>query len=185
MPLSEEKIKKNTKKYFETGLEKGFLNDALIAFLGQKFITAPATLSSDQNNSFEGGLVEHILLTTKYAISINDALPEEERVNKDSLIKVCFLYQIGKAFMFEPNTSDWHLNKGINYQFSKTNPPLSVSQLSIYYAISNGISLSEEEYTAIANFDSESNQVKYHNSRLGDLLKAGSTFAIHREKQNK
>jgi hypothetical protein len=185
MALSEEKIKKNTKKYLETGLAKGFINDELINLLGQTFISAPASLSSDQNNSFEGGLIDHLLLTTKYAVSINDSLPEDERVDKDSLIKVCLLYQIGKTFMFEKQTSEWHLNKGINYSFYKQNPPLKVSQLSLYYLSLCGIKLTIEEYTAIANFDVEDQQVKYHNSRLGDLLRAGNTFAIHKEKQNK
>jgi hypothetical protein len=182
MVLDKDKITRNTKKYFDTATKKGFMTEELTAFLGTDFMTAPASTRKEFNNSFEGGLIDHLLQVTKYAVSFNSALPETEQVDVDSLIKVCFLHQIGKSKLFKKQTSQWHLDKGINYDFNNNLISMRVSERSIYYATSNGVSFTEEETAAILNFDkTDDKQSELHNTTLGDLLKMASTFAIKHE----
>jgi hypothetical protein len=47
---------------------------------------------------------------------------------------------------------------------------MRVSERSAYYAWSNGIELSEEEFAAITFLIKDDKMAEYHNSMLGDLL---------------
>ncbi len=187
MALTPERILANTKKYFDTTLKINAMNSDLMAFLGESFIAAPASHMKDYNNAFEGGLIEHLLKVTSYAVLINKSLPEDEQVDHNSLVKVCLLHQIGKANLYKPCTSDWHIkNQGKMYEFNETLVPMRVSERSILYLMSHGVELSELEYTAILNFDkTDDKMAELHNSMLGDLLKMGSVLAIKNEKKNK
>jgi hypothetical protein len=184
MPLEQEKIVANTKKYFDTATKLGIMNTEFMTFLGEAFIKAPASTMESLHNSFEGGLIDHLLRVASYAIKFNDALPEDERVDKNSLLKVCLLHQIGKANLYTPCTSEWHRkNQGKMYEFNEKLTSMRVSERSAYYALSHGIKLTEEEYAAILFFDkTDDKMVEYHNSTLGDLLKVGNLFAIKNEK---
>jgi len=187
MSLEQEKIVANTKKYFDTATKLGFMNNELMTFLGESFIKAPATTMTNLNNAFEGGLIDHLLNVTKYAVLINDSLPEDEKVDKNSLIKICLLHQIGKANLYAPCTSEWHRkNQGKMYEYNEDLTSMRVGERSVYYAVSHGIKLTEEEYTAILNFDKvDDKMAEFHNSMLGDLLKMGSVLAIKHEKKTK
>ena len=150
MALEQNKIIENTTKYFETCKKLGFMTDELMVFLGENFIKAPATSMADYHNAFEGGLVDHLLRVAKYAVNVNNTLPESERVNQDSLVKVCLLHQIGKANLYKPCTSEWHRkNQGKMYEFNDDVVSMRVSERSLYYALSYGIKFTEEEFSAI------------------------------------
>lgn len=183
--MTQEQILKNTKKYFETANKYGFMTEELTAFLGESFIKAPASSMTIHNNAFEGGLILHLLKTAKYAVGFNNSLPEDERVTESSLLKVCLLHQIGKANLYKPCTSEWHRkNQGKMYEFNEDITSMRVGERSIYYAVSNGVKFTEEEYSAILNFDkTDDKMVEFHNSTLGDLLKSASVFAIKSEKK--
>ena len=185
MSLKQEKIISNTKKYFETATKLGFMTEELMSFLGESFIKAPASSMSDFHNAFEGGLIDHLLNVTKYAVLINKSLSVDEQVEQSSLVKVCLLHQIGKAKLYVPCTSEWHRkNQGKMYEFNKELTSMRVGERSVYYAMSHGITLSETEYSAILNFDKNDDKMsEYHNSMLGDLLKMGSILAIKNEKK--
>lgn len=187
MSLDQNQIVANTKKYFETATKIGFLTPELQSFLGTDFIKAPASTATNLHNAFEGGLIAHLLNVTKYAVMFNNALPENERVDQNSLIKVCLLHQIGKAKLYLPNPSEWHkTNLGKMYNFNEEITSMRVSDRSVIYAMSNGVRLSEEEAQAILFFDREDEKMaEYHNSRLGDLLKVANLFAIKNEKDAK
>lgn len=187
MSLDKEKIIANTKKYFETATKLGFMNDDLMTFLGNSFIDAPASSMTAYHNAFDGGLIDHLLKVTTYSIKINDSLPENERVDKNSLIKVCLLHQIGKAKLYLPCQSEWHRTKqGKLYEFNNELISMRVGERSVYYAISNGIKFTEEEYIAIINFDkNDDKQSEFHNSMLGRILKMGSELAIQHELKHK
>jgi hypothetical protein len=185
MSLNKEKIVSNTKKYFETATKLNFMNDEFMNFLGEAFIKAPAATMASLHNAFEGGLIDHLLNVTKYAVLINDSLPEDERVDKNSLVKVCLLHQIGKANLYKECTSEWHRkNQGKMYEFNEDLVPMRIGERSIYYALSHGVKLTEEEYSAILNFDKvDDKMAEYHNSMVGDLLKMGAILAIKHEKK--
>lgn len=187
MSLEQKKIIDNTKKFFDTATKLGFMNEGLMAFLGEDFIKAPASTMSDYHNAFEGGLIDHLLNVAKYAVNINNSLPDDEKVDKTSLLKVCLLHQIGKAKLYTPCTSDWHRkNQGKMYEFNEDLTSMRVGERSAFYAQSHGITLTEEEYSAILNFDKNDDKMSdYHNSMVGDLLKMGSLLAIKNEQKNK
>lgn len=180
--LSPEVIASNTKKYFKSAEAYGFMNNELMTFLGMDFIKAPATSMADLHNSFEGGLIDHLLKVTKYAVGINEYHPV--KLEKASLVKVCLLHQIGKAKIYTPCTSEWHIkNQGKNYDYVDV-VSMRVGERSAYYAMSYGIKLTEEEYQAIVNFDKDDTdkQAKYHTTWLGELLRIANTMAIAEEK---
>jgi len=188
MSLEKEKIVANTKKYFETATKLGFMNEELMKFLGESFIKAPASSMSEYHNAFEGGLIDHLLRVASYAVKINNALPDDEKVDQNSLLKVCLLHQIGKANLYVECTSEWHRkNQGKMYDFNQNITSMRVGERSVYYALSHGISLTEEEYTAIIFFDKMDDKMsEFHNSMVGEILKMGSVFAIkHSQKKNK
>jgi len=175
MSIDKTRIIGNAKKYFDTATKNGFMTDDLMTFLGQDFIEAPATI--DSYNNFEGGLIEHILRTAAYAVKINNSLSDEEKVDQTSLLKVCLLHQIGKSKMFVPCQSEWHRkNLGRMYEFREKDVVMKTGELSIYYAISHGVTLTEEEFKTIMSFDGE------NNTMLGDLLKIGNMLAIRYSK---
>lgn len=185
MSLEQTKIIANAKKYFDTANNLGFMTPELTSFLGQDFIKAPASTSENLHNAFEGGLIDHLLKVTSYAVKFNNTLSESEKVNQTSLIKVCLLHQIGKTKLYVPNESEWHRkNLGKNYNFNEDLLSMRVSDRSIFYAVSNGVTFTEEEYQAIMLFDREDDkQAEFHNSTLGDLLKMANLFAIKSEKK--
>ena len=184
--LEQTKILDNTKKYFETATKIGFMNEELMKFLGQEFIAAPASSMADYHNAFEGGLIDHLLKVAKNAVNVNNTLPENKRVNQDSLIKVCFLHQIGKTNLYKPCTSEWHRkNQGKMYEFNENLVSMRVSERSLYYAMSHGIKFTEEEFSVIMSYDKTDDKMsEYHNSMLGILLKIGNTLAINLSKND-
>lgn len=187
MSLEQEKIVANTKKYFETATKHGFMNDELMSFLGEEFIKAPASTMESLNNAFEGGLIDHSLRVAQYAVKINNSLPDDEKVEQTSLLKVCLLHQIGKANLYKECDSEWHRkNQGKMYEFREDLVSMRVSERSVYYALSHGITLTQDEFSAIIKFDKTDDKMsEYHNTMLGDLLKMGNTLAIKHEKSRK
>jgi hypothetical protein len=178
--LEQTKILENTKKYFETATKIGFMNEELMKFLGQEFIAAPASSMTDYYGAFEGGLINHLLKVAKHAVNVNNTLPEDERVNHNSLVKVCLLHQIGKAKLYKLCTSEWHRkNQGKMYEFNENLVSMRVGERSLYYAMSHGVKFTEEEYSAIMFYDKNDDKMAdFHNSLLGELLKIGNNLAI-------
>lgn len=185
MSLTKEKILKNAKKFNETGVKHGFINDELMDLLGPEFIGAPACTTTNLYNAYEGGLIQHILNTTKYAVSINEMLPAEKQVPSQSLIKVCFLHQIGKAKMFVPQPSTWHQeNKGEMFMFNNDLLSMTVSERSVFYAMSANVSLSEDEVFAMYNYndDFSTRPMKTIGEKLAAILKVANQLSIIEEK---
>jgi HD superfamily phosphodiesterase len=163
------------------------MNEELMKFLGESFIKAPASTMTDLHNAFEGGLIDHLLRVASYAVKFNNALPDDEKVDQTSLLKVSLLHQIGKANLYKPCESEWHRkNQGKMYEFNDEISSMRVGERSIYYAMSHGVTLTEEEYSAILNFDkTDDKMAEYHNSTIGDLLKTAALFAVKHEKNKK
>ena len=183
--LTDEQIKKNAKKFFETGEKYGFMNDTLVDLLTPDIIGAPATIGKNFYNAFDGGLIKHILTLTKYAVAINEMLPDTKRVDKNTLVKVCFLHQIGKAKMFAEQTSQWHKdNRGEMFTFNDELLSMNAAERSVYYATTAGIELSEDEMFAIFNYreDFSTRPIEKLGERFAALLRAANITAIIEEK---
>lgn len=183
-----EKIIKNRDKFEKTYNSNEIFTESLLKFLGENLYTAPASNMESMYNAFPGGLIDHILKVTKYAVVLNDSLPENLRVDKKSIIKVCFLHQIGKTFLFKFCESEWHRkNTGKMYDFNEDLVSMKVGERSAYYALSYGVTLTEEEYQSIINFDKseDDKQSKWYGSILSTLLRQANELSIIECKKNK
>jgi hypothetical protein len=180
MSLTKDEIIKNARIYFKTAEKYGFMTDSLIKFLGENFIKAPLFPSQSQCNAFEVGLIDHILRVTKYAIALNDLIePQENKSPKESIVKICFLYQIGRAHLYKRTSNE----RGILYEY---NPmiTMNICERSLFYALNNGVSLDEKEYASIISFDNPATeQMKWYNTIMGDILKMANTLAIKEEEK--
>jgi len=181
-----EKILKNKEIFLEKNKLYGILTQELLDFLGEDLVTAPASSMTSLHNAFPGGLIDHILKTTKYAIGINKLLLQNNEVDAHSIVKVCFLHQIGKTFLYKWNESEWHRkNQGKIYEYNEELVSLKIGERSAFYALKYGVELTEEEYQAIINYDKsdDDKQSKWYGCTLSTILKQANELAIIEEKQ--
>jgi hypothetical protein len=176
-----DKVLKNKEKFLETNEKYGVLSVELLKYLGEDLFTAPASNMESMYNATPGGLVDYILTVTKYGINLNSILPTKLQVDVETIIKVCFLHQIGKTYLFNFCTSEWHRNNlGKNYEYNEELISMRVSERSIYYCMDNNVKLTEEEYQAIINYDKgdDDKQSKWYGTILSSLLKQANDLAI-------
>ena len=176
-----DKIEKNKEKFLETSVKHQIFNEELLSFLGEDLFTSPASNMESMYNAFPGGLIDYLLKVTKYSIYINNCLPEKLRTDQSSVIKVCFLHQIGKTKLFKFCESEWHRkNQGKMYEFNEDLVSMRIGERSIYYCMENGVKLNEEEYQAIVNYDKsdDDKQSKWYSSSLSTILRQGNELAI-------
>tara|TARA_R110000868_G_scaffold292682_2_gene553202 strand:- start:358 stop:933 length:576 start_codon:yes stop_codon:yes gene_type:complete len=181
LTLTADTIKANASKYFKTAEKYGFMTPELMDFLGLDIIKSPATTKLDSYNAYDGGLIDHLLNVTAYALKLNDIVPDHLQVDRASLIKVCLLHQIGKIKMFYPNPSKWHReNQGKMYEFTEDLVSMKVGERSAFYAMNYGVKLSEVEYQAIMNYDKDDTdrQAKWHSEPLAIILRQAHDLAI-------
>tara|TARA_R110000772_G_scaffold17946_1_gene49830 strand:- start:66737 stop:67288 length:552 start_codon:yes stop_codon:yes gene_type:complete len=182
--ISKEKIKKNFQKFNETAIKYGVMNDDLLELLGVEFIGAPCSTKESTYNAYEGGLVQHILTTTKHAVLINNSLPEDKQVDQKTLIRVCLLHQIGKAPMFIEQDSSWHKDRGEMYKFDNDQLSFKVAERSVYYAMKSGIELTENEVYGIFNYNSDfaSRPLNGEAERVAAIVRTAQLVAAIAEK---
>lgn len=176
-----EKIIKNKEKFTKTNETYNILSENLLEFLGEDLYSAPASNMESMYNAFPGGLIDYILTVTKYGINLNDILPESQRVDKKSIIKVCFLHQLGKVKLYKFCDSEWHRkNQGKMYDFNEELVSMRVGERSAYYSLRYGVELSDEEYQSILNYDKtdDDKQSKWFGSTLSTLLRLANELAI-------
>lgn len=176
-----EKILKNKEKFNKTNETYNILSENLLEFLGEDLYSAPASNMESMYNAFPGGLIDYILTVTKYGINLNDILPESQRVDKKSIIKVCFLHQLGKVKLYKFCESEWHRkNQGKMYDFNEDLVSMRVGERSAYYSLRYGVELSDEEYQSILNYDKtdDDKQSKWYGSTLSTILRLANELAI-------
>ena len=184
--LDKVKLEKNVKKFEEVNGKYNIFTNDLMDFLGQDFFLAPASPMKDMNNAFPGGLLDHSIKVAKYAVYLNNSLPEFMKEPLESVLKVSFLSEICKTHLFKPCTSEWHMkNQGKYFEYNEDLVSMSVGERSVYYAMSNGVKLTDDEYQSILNHDKseENKQVRWYTSKLGQLLKQATDLAILEEKE--
>jgi hypothetical protein len=181
MSITKEKMTKNAIKFNATGIKYNVINDKLLEMLGVEFISAPCSTSDKLYNAYEGGLIAHILETTKQAIMVNNSLPEEKQVDLHSLIRVCMIHQIGKAQMFLKQDNEWFIkNKGEHFKFNDMLLSMKTGERSTFYALKAGIDLTEHEVFAIYNqdFDFGHRKLTSKGEKLAAILKVANLIAI-------
>lgn len=182
-------MEKNKEKFLETNLKYGIFTAELADFLGEAFYTSPASPALDMYGCYPGGLLDHLMKVCKYSIQLNALLPEAIRVDVNQIIKVVFLAQIGKVFLFKPNENEWRRNvQGKMYDYRDDEMiVMTVGERSAYYANKYGVKLTEEEYQAIVNSDKEGTErsVRWVSTPLSHIIKLGFEMAVLEEKHDK
>ena len=123
MELSKEILVSNFSKYKKrlityVGEQEA---ESIIEELGGDDAVMNATYANTDSTglAYDGSFTETVIALTVYAIKINDLLPEEKQVSKESIAKVALLSQIGKVLLFKPQTNDWRRkNLGENYSYA-------------------------------------------------------------------
>lgn len=187
--LTVEKLEKNKIIFQETNRKYNIFTKELEDFLGDDFYIAPATTNMDMYGCYPGGLLQHLKTVSKYAVHINNLLPDNIKQDIGTIIRIVFISQIGKVFLFKPNPNDWErTNRGKMYTYTTDlNVSLRIGERSIYYAFNYGVKLTDEEYQAIINLDKDDTDkmAKYFSSPLSQIIKQGFELAILEEKYGK
>lgn len=174
-------LEKNQKRFIETNQKYNIFTPELEKFLGDDFYKAPASSSSNMIGCYPGGLLHFLIKACSYAIRVNELLPDRLKQPPETIVRVVFLSQIGKVFMFtlkEGGTSNRP------YDFNNDIVRMHVGERSVYYALTHGVKLSEVEYQAIINIekDSDDKQAKYFSEPLTEVIKHGFELAVMDEK---
>ena len=185
--LSEDIILKNYddfKKRLETyvGVEE---TKNLINSLGGDDVVMDASYANltDSGLAYKGSLIESMLNITKYAVKINQLLPENKQANLSSIVKVGLLHHIAKVLLYEPNDNNWEItNRGMVYKYnSELEGALRVGERSTLLSSNAGIKFSELEYEAMRIMDktNDDNYAKYYSSSLSIVIKQANEIVNH------
>lgn len=164
MELKEEFIVKNYAQ-FKRALSEYVgeeFTDKIIKEMGGENVVVYSTFldKADTNLAYQGALVHNILRITAYATKINNILPEEQRVDKNSLVKVCILSHIARAVMFEENDNSWEINnRGMIYKYRETEGALRVGERSILMAMNCGVKFTPTEFEAMRIMDQKPDDI--------------------------
>lgn len=191
--LSEDIILKNYddfKRRLETyvGVEE---TNNLINSLGGDDVVMDASYANltDSGLAYKGSLIESMLNITKYAVKINQLLPENKQANLNSIVKVGLLHHIAKVLLYEPNDNNWEItNRGMVYKYnSELEGALRVGERSTLLSSNAGIKFSELEYEAMRIMDktNDDNYAKYYSSSLSIVIKQANEIVNHIYKINK
>lgn len=184
--LTEQQLEKNKNFFLKTNEKYGIMTESLLDFLGEDFYIAPASTSSHMVGAYPGGLLQHLIRACKYAINVNDVMPENLKQDVSTIVKCTFLSQIGKVFSYVMNSDEWSIKHGKMYDYRDDTVRLRIGERSVYYALTYGVSLCETEFQSIVNMDkdSEDKMSQYYSEPLTYILKYGFEIATMEEKNN-
>lgn len=180
MELSKEILVSNFSKYKKrlityVGEQEA---ESIIEELGGDDAVMNATYANTDSTglAYDGSFTETVIALTVYAIKINDLLPEEKQVSKESIAKVALLSQIGKVLLFKPQTNDWRRkNLGENYRYAELDGAIRVGERSILIAMNSGVKFTEFEFEAMRIMDKQNenadNYSKYFSGTLSMVIK--------------
>ena len=193
MELSKEILVSNFSKYKKrlityVGEQEA---ESIIEELGGDDAVMNATYANTDNTglAYDGSFTETVIALTVYAIKINDLLPEEKQVSKESIAKVALLSQIGKVLLFKPQTNDWRRkNLGENYTYAELDGAIRVGERSILIAMNSGVKFTEFEFEAMRIMDKQNengdNYSKYFSGTLSMVIKqANEMIEVIKRKQ--
>lgn len=176
-------LEKNQKRFKETNEKYGIFTPELEGFLGDDFYTAPFSSSTNMTGCYPGGLLHFLIRACTYAIKVNDILPVRLKQPVDLIVRVTFLSQIGKTFMFKLKENSGGSQP---YDFNNDMVRLHVGERSVYYALTHGVKLTELEIQAILNIDKDTDKMaKYFSEPLTQVIKHGYALATMEEKDGK
>ena len=173
--ISQELIEKNY-ALFKKKLEPYEVPEELIdAVFGDKLKNASFAINNENGVAYKGSLLNIILRTlTPLALKVAEILGEDVHISQDSLIKVCLLHQISKAFMFVENDNQWEIEKrGMVYKYAEMEAGLKMGMRSLLICSSLDIKFTEDEFEAMTILDraDDDKQAKFYCTPLSTAIK--------------
>jgi len=173
--MTEELKQKNLDIFDKKLRQLGIDTNALFSKYTDRLLNATFTNSNEFGNAYDGSLVEIVLkVLTPYAVRLNELLPEEQRVDKNTLVKVCLLHHIAKAVRIVPNDNQWEIEKrGLLYKYDDTLPSIRTGLHSVSMCFECGIPLTAEEIEAMTVNDRDltDDQARWHSSVMATLVR--------------
>lgn len=173
--ISEEVKEKNLNLFFKKLSQLDVNIDRLSEMLGDQLKEASFTNTNDFGNAYPGSLLEIVLkVLTPYAVKINELLPEEQRVDKNTLVKVCLLHHIAKAVRLVPNNNQWEVEKRLMvYKYDDSQPSIRTGLHSLILAQNAGIGFTAEEAEAMTVNDRDltDDQARWFSSVMSTIVR--------------
>lgn len=151
--------------------------NALLATVGHRFFTAPASSKADWHACYDGGLAYHTLHVAKLMIELREVLPGAKEVPIDSCVLVALIHDLGKIGnaehpYYSPQENQWRRdNLGEFYKVNWDLTPLSVPQRALWWCQAYNVSLTEEEFQAMIAHESDEKRFMFSQNPLLYLLK--------------
>lgn len=178
--LAEELKEKNyllfKKKLEQIGIDTSLFDESIKS----KLINATFSISND-SATYEGSLLETVLrVLTPNAIRINDLLPNELKVETNTLIKISLLIHLSKCEMFMLNDNEWEVEKMNKiFKYAPSTVALKMGMKSLILAQNLGIKFSPTEIEAMTSLDRENDeQLKFFASPLSVVIKQANDLTL-------
>lgn len=176
--ITEEVKEKNydlfLKKLEQIGVETATLDKVY----GEKLMNASFTNSNENGQAYDGSFIEIMLKKlTSYAVRLNELLPEEVRVDKNSLVKVCLLHQIAKSIRLVKNDNLWEIEKrNLLYKYNNNLPAIRTGFHSLLMCTECGINFTLQEAEAMTVNDREmtDEQARWYSSVFSNIVRQAS-----------
>lgn len=169
---------KNLSLFFKKLSQLNVYTECLEKTYGDKLMNGSFTVSNEFGNAYDGSLLEIILkVLTPYAVRLNEMLPEDRRVDKSTLVKICLLHQIAKAIRLVPNDNSWEVDKrGLVYKYDSGQPSIRTGLHSLIMCQNCGIPFTAEEAEAMTVNDRDltDDQARWHSSTMATIIRQAS-----------
>ena len=176
--ITNETKEKNFSLFIKKLSQLGIETERLENNYGEFIKNGSFTNSNEFGNAYEGSLLEIILKTlTPYAVKLNELLPEEKRVDKDTLVKICLLHQLAKSVRLIPNDNAWEIEKRhLTYKYNSELPSIRTGLHSLILCQNSGIEFTTEEAEAMTVNDRDltDDQARWHSSIMATIVRQAS-----------
>lgn len=178
-----EEIKNKNYSLFKKKMETfGVSEEKIDEVFGESLMNATFAMDANSGLAYEGSLLHTVLRTlTPYAIKLNELLPENIKVEQNSLVKVCLLQHLAKTEMFVKNDNSWEIEKlGKLFKFNTKKIALRLGMRSVALAMKLGIVLSDVELEAITIIDKDSNdeQAKFFANPISVIVRQANEITM-------
>lgn len=173
--ITDEIKNKNYELYLKKLSQAGVDATMFAGKFGEKIKDASFTNINDFGNAYQGSLLEIVLkVLTPYAVRLNELLPDEQKVDKSTLVKICLLHHIAKSVRLVPNDNQWEIEKrGMIYKYDENQPSIRTGLHSLIMAQQCGISFTPDEAEAMTVNDRDltDDQARWYSSVMATIVR--------------
>lgn len=172
--ITEETMQKNYAIFLKKMEELGIDSEKITEVFGDSLIKATFAMDAKSGLAYEGSLLNVILRTlTPYALKLNEILPENLKLPKENIVKICLLQHLAKTEMFVKCENDWDIRNGRFYKFNPKNIALRLGARSLALALRLGVTFTDVEIEAMTIVDKDSNdeQAKFFANPISVIVR--------------